>query len=69
MDWTAPEGEEGSEKGSGEVLGGQEEGREGESGEKLDNSARAAPGDRGKPVGTELRKDLMMSWSAWVRVR
>ena len=46
-----------------------EEGREGESGEKLDNSARAAPGDRGKPVGTELRKDLMISWSAWVRVR
>ena len=44
-------------------------GSDGESGEKLESSASAAPGERGKPAGTEERKDLMMSWSAWVRVR
>ena len=44
-------------------------GSDGDKGEKLVSSARAAPGERGKPVGTEERNDLMMSWSAWVSVR
>ena len=44
---------------------------EGDSGEKLlVSSASAAPGESGNPVpGTEERKLLMISWSAWVRVR